>query len=397
MLMKRFQNQNLKAKLILSGVISAILVAGCGFMGAPTSITSTEEPTLTATQAPTATPEPLPPTATDTPEALVLSPLDPATVAFDFIALRCDAQWSNSGEDLSCPGDLEDVGSGYVGLEIDPMLEGGFSVAAQALLTIPAHEGSYGGIFGRYPPFTVQHGDSLRGVLACQQDDEPCDVGFDVMYFDSSGEFHTFPGSGPPPFDVSDASGGNHIFLDLPLDALADQTVEFVLGVRDEGDAAGGRALWVRPYIWRDPDYVPPTSTPESKIPGVIAGWVDMAAAPPYMKDPVINPEGIPVVVMAFNQDDATWWWFHTTATHPYYQMTVPPGDYLVVAYGRGVADVPYVTAGYTGMNPSCGQALALMTVAPNAFVDGIVIADWNWNCGGTAYRPPKPDEVPLP
>jgi hypothetical protein len=129
----------------------------------------------------------------------------------------------------------------------------------------------------------------------------------------------------------------------------------------------------------------------------VIKGWVDMAAAPPYMKDPMVNPQGMPVVVMFFNQDDGTWWWIHTTATHPNYQMTVPPGDYLVVAYGQGMGGVPYVAAGYTGMNPSCGQALALVTVPPNTTVEGIVIADWNWNCGGTAYRPPKPDEVPLP
>jgi hypothetical protein len=391
-------NGNLKVKLALSGVITAILVSSCSFMGAPTPEASTEQPTLPATQASGTTPEVLPPAATDSPEALVLSPLDPATVAFDFVALRCEAQWSNSGESLPCPGDLNDVASGYVAMEVDPMLEGNVSVSSEALLTIPADNSrSYGGIFGHYPPFTVQHGDSLRAVLACQQHDDPCDVSFDVMYFDSAGGFHEFPGSGPPPYDVDDTSGGNHIILDLPLDTLADQTVEFLLGVRDEGDATGGRALWIRPYIWRDPDYVPPTSTPESKIPGVISGWVDMAAAPPYMKDPMVNPQGIPVVVMFFNQDDYTWWWFHTTATHPNYQMTVPPGDYLVVAYGRGVGDVPYVTAGYTGMNPSCGQALALVNVPPNGFVEGIVIADWNWNCGGTAYRPPKPDEVPLP
>ena len=278
------------------------------------------------------------------------------------------------------------------------MLEGNFTISAEALLTIPAdNSNDYGGIFGRYPPFTVQHGDSLRAVLTCQQHGDPCDVSFDVMYFDSAGVFHEFPGYGPPPFDVNDASGANHIFLNLPLAALADQTVAILLGVRDEGDALSGRALWIRPYIWRDPDYVPPTSTPEPKIPGVISGWVDMAASPPYMKDPVVNPQGIPVVVMFFNQDDYTWWWFHTTATHPNFQMTVTPGDYLVVAYGRGVGGVPYVAAGYTGMNPSCGQALALVNVPSNGFVEGIVIADWNWNCGGTAYRPPKPDEVPLP
>ena len=122
-----------------------------------------------------------------------------------------------------------------------------------------------------------------------------------------------------------------------------------------------------------------------------------MGAAPPYLKDPIAHPQGMPVVVMFFNQDDYTWWWIHTTLTHPYFQMTVPPGDYLVAAYAEGVGGVAYVTAGYTGMNPSCGQTLAIVNVPPNTTVNDIVIADWNWNCGGTAYRPAKPAEVPLP
>jgi hypothetical protein len=100
---------------------------------------------------------------------------------------------------------------------------------------------------------------------------------------------------------------------------------------------------------------------------------------------------------MFFNQDDYTWWWVHTTATHPNFQMTVTPGDYLIVAYAAGVGEVPYVTAGYTGMNPSCNQPLALVNMPSNGFVENIVIADWNWNCAGTAYRPPKPAEVPIP
>jgi len=381
--------------VVLSSMLCAAVVVACGSLGTPTAVPSSPTPQPSHTQSPSLTPETI--LATASPETLMLSPLDPGTVAFDFIALRCDAQWSSSGEQLPCIGDLADIGSGYTGLEADPILEGNFMASAPALLTIPAHAGSYAGIFGRYPPFTVQHGDSLRAVFACQQDAGPCDVSFDVMYHDDAGVFHVFPGVGPPPYDVEDASGANHLFLDLSLNALAGETVEFVLGARDEGDASGSRALWIRPYIWRDPSYIPPTSTPESTIPGVIAGMVDMSSAPPYLTDPIINPQGRPVVVMFFNQDDATWWWFHTTATHPNYQMTVPPGDYLVAAYAVGVGGVPYVAAGYTGMNPSCGQALALVTVPPNTTVNGINIADWNWTCGGTAYRPTKPAEVPLP
>jgi hypothetical protein len=142
----------------------------------------------------------------------------------------------------------------------------------------------------------------------------------------------------------------------------------------------------------------PPTATVPDLTPGVIAGMVDMRSAPPYLNDPIVTGGlGIPVVVVAFNLDDGTWRWFDTTPTHPNYELTVPPGDYRLVAYGMGVADIPYVSGGYTGQNPSCGLELLTVTVGPNQRVTGIDIADWNWTCLGTAYRPAKPDEVPIP
>ncbi len=129
---------------------------------------------------------------------------------------------------------------------------------------------------------------------------------------------------------------------------------------------------------------------------GLISGRVDMSTAPPYLNDPVIGNS--PVVVTFFNLDDDTYWYIQTSQTgHPDYQMSIPPGTYQIVAYGRGVGDVPFVAAGYTGENPSCGKALKTVVVEPNARVDDIVIADWNWTCGGSAYRPDKPAEVPIP
>jgi len=106
----------------------------------------------------------------------------------------------------------------------------------------------------------------------------------------------------------------------------------------------------------------------------------------------------MPVVVTFFNLDDGTFWYIQTSLTgHPNYQMTVPPGSYQVVAYARGVGGEPYVVAGYTGKNPSCGQVLQVVNVGQNEHVENIVIADWNWTCGGTAYRPEKPSIVPIP
>ena len=140
----------------------------------------------------------------------------------------------------------------------------------------------------------------------------------------------------------------------------------------------------------------PPGGLPQ--IPGVVSGMVDMASAPPYLNDPIVTGGvGVPVVVVAFNLDDGTYLWVDTTPTHPEFSLSLPPGRYQLVAYGYGVADVPYVTGGYTGTNPSCGQELLEVLVEPGGSVTGVEIADWNWACGGTAYRPSKPADVPIP
>jgi len=182
--------------------------------------------------------------------------------------------------------------------------------------------------------------------------------------------------------------------------------VELFLVLRQEEELENQWGVWINPYISRDPSAKPlptaeilptPTPDPEDKTPGVISGMVDMSSAPPYLKDSM-NGGSSPVVVVFFNQSDGTYWWIHTSLTgHPYYQMTVSPGEYQVVAFAQGVGDVPYVSGGYTGQNPSCGKNLKTVTMPPNGRLENIVIADWNWTCGGTAYRPSKPGGVPLP
>jgi hypothetical protein len=198
------------------------------------------------------------------------------------------------------------------------------------------------------------------------------------------------------------------MIIEEDLSPLAGQTVEFTLVVRDQRNQGSDLAVWVAPYIWRDPSQtrstpIPtPTFRPSSptestdSTPGVISGLVDMSSAPPYLTDPM-NPGGTPVITVFFNLDDGTYWWYHTAPTHPNFQMTVTPGRYQIVAYAPGVGGQPYVTAGYTGANPSCGLPLAEVTVTPNGTVSGIQIADWNWLCNGDAFRPPKPADVPSP
>jgi hypothetical protein len=398
---QRCGNKEFTLKRILLILATIFLLAACN---APVNVTPSATVTIPSPPTETATPEP---TSTATPQVLEVATPDPSTVVLDFVAAMCTAEWSNNGEYLPCPGDPNDTGAGYVQRLDHTIISGDILVESPSLITIPAYE-RLSGIFGHYPAIEVWEGDIFHAVLACKPSAIACDVDFSLSYFDTNGTFHDLsPDLGPRPIADHDAASGVHTEVEVDLSSLTGQTVEFVLVVRTKGDRKLYNPIWISPYIQRDPEAQQPapvvvatatTSSPStsSGTPGTISGMVDMASAPPYLKDSYTGGES-PVVVMFFNLDDNTWWWIHSTPTHPYFRMTVPPGNYHVVAYAKGVGGVPYVTGGYTGSNPSCGKMLKTVSVPPNGSVENIVIADWNWNCGGDAYRPDKPPSVPLP
>jgi hypothetical protein len=295
---------------------------------------------------------------------------------------------------------LEETDGGYVEATDHTILEGMISAEAPMIIALPGKgDGSGIGLFGHYPPMLVYNGDTFFATIACQGDAD-CYLEFSLEYFDELGNYQDTSWSW-----IHQVGDGPQM-ISADLSSLAGQTVDFLLVLRAEDELEGQWAAWIQPYIYRDPNAQPPptiepipTSQPDTDddTPGVISGMVAMESAPPYMNDPM-SGNSMPVVVVFFNLDDGTYWWIHTTLTgHPYYQMTVSPGTYQVVAYGQGVGGVPYVAAGYTGQNPSCGQNLVTVEVPPNGNVENIVIADWNWTCGGSAYRPEKPSGVPLP
>jgi hypothetical protein len=316
----------------------------------------------------------------------------PEEVALDFVASMCDAEWSNNTIAIPCPGDPTDVDQGYIGRVDGASLPGGATTDQVGLLTIPA-SGPQLGIFGAYPPLRIQAGDHFRAGLACEAGEPTCEVLFGLGYYAENGMFHEIPEeTGPISLAAHNETGALFTPVEVSLDALAGQRVRIVLIVRELGETRGGRALWIRPHIWR------PASETSPEAASAIYGIVDMASAPPYLNDPLVTGGiGIPVVVVAFNLDDGTYFWVDTTPTHPEYSLSVSPGRYHLVAYAVGVADLPYVAGGYTGDNPSCGQALAEVLVGPGEDVLEIEIADWNWSCEGTAERPDKPPDVPIP
>jgi hypothetical protein len=346
----------------------------------------TEIPLATLTPVPTATEIPPSPT----PEITISIP-DPKWSAYDFVDNICQAEWANSiGYLPTCPGDLDNIAPGYVTQTELVFAESTTGIEAPALIVLPQQGATNTAIFGMYPAFDVWSGDQFRATIACQGD-STCDVEFALEYFDAAEEYQV------PGWKWKHQAGDGPIDIAVDLSSLAGQTVRFILALRSpQGDPADDHALWIAPHIYRSPEAQPPSDQAD-QTPGVISGLVEMSTAPPYMNDPG-KSSSTPVVVVFFNLDDGTYWWIHTSLTgHPYFQMTVPPGSYHVIAYGQGVGDVHYVPAGYTGQNPSCGQALQSVIVEPNAEVENIIIADWNWMCSGDAYRPEKPADIPLP
>jgi hypothetical protein len=390
----------MRKRTSLFGILLVVLVTTGCHKPSPEVVVPATETELSVSSTPFDTPTSVPPS--ETPNILLVEAPAPETVALDFVADICSANWSSNAYQLPCPGHLDDTDGGYIEAADHTILEGMVSVEAPLLIGLPGKGYPAGvGLFGRYPPFTVYPGDMFHTTIACQGDAD-CDLEFSLEYYDAQGTYH---GSA---FRFYHQFGEGPVVITADLNSLAGQTVDFLLTLRAQEELADQWGVWIQPYIARDPDAKPlptqeilPTATvdPEDQTPGVISGMVDMASAPPYLKSSYgESNSSSPVAVVFFNLSDGTYWWIHTSLTgHPYFQMTVTPGEYQVVAYAHGVGDVPYVEGGYTGQNPSCGKNLKTITVPPNGSVENIVIADWNWTCGGTAYRPPKPGGVPLP
>lgn len=168
-------------------------------------------------------------------------PADPlGTIALDFAALLCSADWMNGAAHLTpCPQPGADPSGGYAVISyMDPQAE----PETPILLMVP----NAGALFLRYPLFKMSADDRFRTTLRCG-DSASCDVEFALDYFDELNEFHELTywshKTGEPPIEV-----------DFPLGALAGQSVSFVLTLRLYHEAQGSEydnGLWGAPHIYR--------------------------------------------------------------------------------------------------------------------------------------------------
>jgi hypothetical protein len=177
---------------------------------------------------------------------------------YDFAINACDATWRSGAGTLPCPG-ADGDSRGFV-LKLNPArLEDG-STETPGLMTYP--QNVYNGyIQGVYPVFTVQSGDRFQGKINCAYGATSCFVVFRLDYI-SGGVTHTF-------WTFAERYEGLYYPVNLDLNALAGQTVQFVLTVLANGSASGDRAVWVAPRI-TNPSITGPTPT-ITKTPTVTA------------------------------------------------------------------------------------------------------------------------------
>jgi hypothetical protein len=221
-------------------VIFSLTTLACSLSGqtastenAPTFTFTPFQSTATFTEiAPTAT---LDPTSTVTP--------DPGSIVFDFVAMLCNAKWMNGAQNLAACPDVNSDHSGGYAVVIDPATEG-LAANTPVILTIPAWNGN-AALFLRYPSFIVNTGDRFRATLRCQTS-AACDVAYALEYYDSAGKYHS------PFMSWNYAAGDPALNIDVDLNSLAGQTVDFVLAIRPNNDAPQqDGSLWIAPHIYR--------------------------------------------------------------------------------------------------------------------------------------------------
>ncbi len=241
----------MKKKLLLLPLLG-LLLTSCR-MGAANRVlggngpnTPRSIPTATVdvlpSEAPTSTPAPTPaPTLSPTPDVSVIGlPAEAAgTVAYDFAAKLCSADWIVNSQPVPCNGPDPSTTSGYVGLLGG--LDQGVPANIPVLLMYPPQGGS-DTISGTYPGFTVQKGDRFRAILGCRAHNF-CDVNFGIDYYTASGKSGLKHWS----YLFTDPA----IVVDYPLDSVAGLTVRFSLSVQRNGEGQQAYAVWLAPHIYR--------------------------------------------------------------------------------------------------------------------------------------------------
>ncbi len=164
------------------------------------------------------------------------------SVAYDFVANYCSAQWFTGSGLRPCPSAQDDV-NGYVLKQDSPLPETGVTINTPGLLVSP--QNIYNGyIQGIYPAFTVQSSDRFQATIGCQSGHPGCYVTYRLDYRIGGGPVRTF-------WTFRERYEGRVYPVDLNLSSLAGQNVEFILTVDTFGSSADDHAYWIGARVYR--------------------------------------------------------------------------------------------------------------------------------------------------
>jgi hypothetical protein len=162
----------------------------------------------------------------------------------------CTATWRSSAGSLKCPSSTSDA-AGSVAFLDHPELESGRTEDESTLWTRPQTNRG-GWISGVYPTYKVKEGDHFVTEIGCLEGSTGCGVTFTLDYVLPNGRIRNLG-------EWYEAYDGKVTRIDLDLASLNGQTVQFVLGVINEGRPERGDAYWLVPSIRKA---APPTATP---------------------------------------------------------------------------------------------------------------------------------------
>ncbi len=169
----------------------------------------------------------------------VVQPPAQGSGASDLILSACNALWRSNTAALGCPGSVTDP-NGSVVIVNQPYLESRID-NQPALWTRPNLDPN-GRILGQYPAYLVNSGDRFRAELGCLWNSPGCDVTFTLSYRTADGMVYSL-GSWREIYD------GRTTSVDMDLTSLSGNSIQFLLGVQNNGNAPNPNAFWLAPRI----------------------------------------------------------------------------------------------------------------------------------------------------
>lgn len=160
----------------------------------------------------------------------------------DFTFSYQSATWRSSTGFINV-NSIQDYTNGSVYRSTSPHMEEDHTDNEPALIMIPS-DGNGGFIYGEYPGVNIQSGDRFDAIIGCTANQPNCDVLFQINYSANNGPTQNL-GSWAEVYD------GNWTHLNIDLDFLAGQNVEFTLLVFNNGTSDDDRVFWLAPRILR--------------------------------------------------------------------------------------------------------------------------------------------------